>query len=61
MQVVVPRTYFEYTSRRVMTTEWLEGEKLSQSKVRTVVSAVMSSPISNCVLSNSLMTSFGYN
>ncbi|PNH01026.1 hypothetical protein TSOC_013112, partial [Tetrabaena socialis] len=31
-QVVVPRTYFDYTSRRVLTSEWLEGEKLSQSK-----------------------------
>jgi aarF domain-containing kinase len=26
----VPKTYLEYTSRRVLTTEWLEGEKLSQ-------------------------------
>lgn len=32
-QVVVPRTYSSYTSRRVLTTEWLDGEKLSQSKV----------------------------
>jgi predicted unusual protein kinase regulating ubiquinone biosynthesis (AarF/ABC1/UbiB family) len=32
-QVVVPRTYSDYTSRRVLTTEWLDGEKLSQSKV----------------------------
>lgn len=31
-QVVVPRTYSDYTSRRVLTTEWLDGEKLSQSK-----------------------------
>ncbi len=29
-QVVVPRTYTEFTSRRVLTTEWIEGEKLSQ-------------------------------
>jgi hypothetical protein len=33
-QVVVPRTYSDYTSRRVLTTEWLDGEKLSQSKAR---------------------------
>lgn len=31
LQVVVPRTYAEFTSRRVLTTQWLEGEKLSQS------------------------------
>ncbi|XP_010241145.1 PREDICTED: uncharacterized protein LOC104585840 [Nelumbo nucifera] len=30
-QVVVPKTYQKYTSRRVLTTEWVEGEKLSQS------------------------------
>ncbi|KAI4338245.1 hypothetical protein L6164_016588 [Bauhinia variegata] len=30
-QVVVPNTYEKYTSRRVLTTGWVEGEKLSQS------------------------------
>ncbi|KAK7344656.1 hypothetical protein VNO77_14539 [Canavalia gladiata] len=30
-QVVIPRTYSKYTSRRVLTTEWIDGEKLSQS------------------------------
>ena len=30
-QVVVPKTYEQYTSRRVLTTQWLDGEKLSQS------------------------------
>ncbi|XP_024019751.1 uncharacterized protein LOC21402847 [Morus notabilis] len=30
-QVVVPRTYRKYTSRKVLTTQWIEGEKLSQS------------------------------
>lgn len=30
-QVVVPKTYMKYTSRKVLTTGWLEGEKLSQS------------------------------
>lgn len=36
LQVVVPRTYAEYTSRRVLTTQWLEGEKLSQSQADDV-------------------------
>jgi aarF domain-containing kinase len=35
-QVVVPITYPEYTTRRVLTTEWIEGEKLSQSKADDV-------------------------
>lgn len=30
-QVVVPKTFEQYTSRRVLTTQWLDGEKLSQS------------------------------
>nr|PNR35367.1 hypothetical protein PHYPA_023267 [Physcomitrium patens] len=30
-QVVVPKTFTKFTSRRVMTTSWIEGEKLSQS------------------------------
>ncbi|KAF3789536.1 Uncharacterized protein EJ110_NYTH17988 [Nymphaea thermarum] len=30
-QVVIPRTYSKFTSRKVLTTEWIEGEKLSQS------------------------------
>ncbi|KAB1203751.1 hypothetical protein CJ030_MR8G011187 [Morella rubra] len=30
-QVVVPKTYSKYTSRKVLTTSWIEGEKLSQS------------------------------
>lgn len=30
-QIVVPATYTAYTSRRVLTSEWLDGEKLSQS------------------------------
>lgn len=35
-QVVIPRTYTKYTSRRVLTTEWIDGEKLSQSKESNV-------------------------
>lgn len=34
--MVVPRTYAEHTSRRVLTTQWLEGEKLSQSQADDV-------------------------
>lgn len=30
-QVVVQKTYPKYTSRKVLTTSWIEGEKLSQS------------------------------
>lgn len=30
-QVVIPKTYGKYTSRKVLTTGWIEGEKLSQS------------------------------
>uniref|UniRef100_A0A0A0LL41 Protein kinase domain-containing protein n=1 Tax=Cucumis sativus TaxID=3659 RepID=A0A0A0LL41_CUCSA len=30
-QVVVPTTYQKYTSRKVLTTGWIDGEKLSQS------------------------------
>ncbi|KAH9559914.1 hypothetical protein CY35_06G080200 [Sphagnum magellanicum] len=35
-QVVVPKTYTKYTSRRVLTTGWIEGEKLSQSTASDV-------------------------
>eukprot|EP00850_Spirogloea_muscicola_P023767 SM000387S14684 [mRNA] locus=s387:58799:61633:+ [translate_table: standard] len=35
-QVVVPQTFPEYTSRRVLVTSWVEGEKLSQSKAGDV-------------------------
>ncbi|KAG6667783.1 uncharacterized protein sll0005 [Carya illinoinensis] len=30
-QVVVPKTYDKYTTRKVLTTAWIDGEKLSQS------------------------------
>lgn len=29
--MVVPKTYSKYTSRKVLTTQWIDGEKLSQS------------------------------
>lgn len=35
-QVVVPKAYPEYCSRRVHVAEWIEGEKLSQSKADDV-------------------------
>lgn len=28
---MVPKTYHDYTTRRVLTAEWIDGEKLSQS------------------------------
>jgi len=34
--VVIPRNYPEYTSRRVHVAEWIEGEKLSQSAASNV-------------------------
>ena len=34
LQVVVPRTFTEFTRRRVLTSSWVDGEKLSQSKVK---------------------------
>ncbi|GLI71535.1 hypothetical protein VaNZ11_016767 [Volvox africanus] len=55
-QVVVPLTYFEYTSRRVLTTEWLEGEKLSQSKAGDVGQLVNVGVI--CYLKQLLETGF---
>lgn len=38
--MVVPRTYAEFTTRRVLTSEWIEGEKLSQSRAGDVASLV---------------------
>lgn len=39
-QVVVPKTFPEYTSRRVVVTGWIDGEKLSQSTASDVGSLV---------------------
>ena len=55
-QVVVPKTYEEYTSRRVLTTEWLEGEKLSQSQADDVGNLVNIGVI--CYLKQLLDTGF---
>ncbi|XP_027333594.1 uncharacterized protein LOC113848331 isoform X1 [Abrus precatorius] len=55
-QVVIPRTYNKYTSRRVLTTEWIEGEKLSQSKESDVGELVNVGVI--CYLKQLLDTGF---
>nr|GEW14059.1 aminoglycoside phosphotransferase [Tanacetum cinerariifolium] len=30
-QVAIPKTYTKYTSKKVLTTQWVDGEKFSQS------------------------------
>ena len=55
-QVVVPRTYAEYTRRKVITSEWLEGEKLSQSTADDVGDLVNIGVI--CYLKQLLDTGF---
>ena len=56
LQIVVPRTFTEYTSRRVLTTSWLEGEKLSGSKADDVGELVNLGVI--CYLKQLLETGF---
>jgi aarF domain-containing kinase len=34
--IVIPRNYPTYTARRVHTAQWIDGEKLSQSKANDV-------------------------
>lgn len=55
-QIVVPRTFPEFTSRRVLTTSWLEGEKLSGSKAADVGELVNLGVI--CYLKQLLDTGF---
>ena len=55
-QIVVPKTYHELTSRRVITSEWIEGEKLSQSTEDDVGSLVNVGVI--CYLKQLLDTGF---
>eukprot|EP00878_Enallax_costatus_P030877 GHUV01033684.1.p1 GENE.GHUV01033684.1~~GHUV01033684.1.p1 ORF type:complete len:571 (+),score=153.33 GHUV01033684.1:111-1715(+) len=55
-QVVVPRTYSELTSKRVLTVTWLDGEKLSQSKADNVGDLVNIGVI--CYLKQLLDTGF---
>ncbi|XP_060180486.1 uncharacterized protein LOC132610218 [Lycium barbarum] len=55
-QVVVPKTYSKYTSRKVLTTSWIDGEKLSQSKASDVGDLVNVGVI--CYLKQLLDTGF---
>lgn len=55
-QVVVPRTFMDYTKRRVLTIEWIDGEKLSQSTENDVRSLVNVGVI--CYLKQLLDTGF---
>ncbi|GAB2221776.1 hypothetical protein Droror1_Dr00012964 [Drosera rotundifolia] len=54
--VVVPSTYRKYTSRKVLTTQWIEGEKLSQSTASDVGELVNVGVI--CYLKQLLDTGF---
>lgn len=56
MQVKVPKTYEALTARRVLTSEWLDGEKLSQSTADDVGSLVNLGVI--CYLKQLLQTGF---
>lgn len=55
-QVVVPKTYKKYTSRKVLTTQWIDGEKLSQSTENDVGELVKVGVI--CYLKQLLDTGF---
>uniref|UniRef100_M1CWH1 Protein ABC1, mitochondrial n=1 Tax=Solanum tuberosum TaxID=4113 RepID=M1CWH1_SOLTU len=55
-QVVVPKTYSKYTSRKVLTTGWIDGEKLSQSTASDVGDLVNVGVI--CYLKQLLDTGF---
>ncbi|KAF5199464.1 Activity of bc1 complex kinase 3 protein [Thalictrum thalictroides] len=55
-QVVVPKTFRKYTSRKVLTTGWLDGEKLSQSTESDVGELVSVGVI--CYLKQLLDTGF---
>ncbi|BDA45558.1 Uncharacterized protein sll0005 [Coccomyxa sp. Obi] len=55
-QVVVPKTYTEFTRRRVLTSQWIDGEKLSQSKADDVATLVNVGVV--CYLKQLLDTGF---
>ena len=55
-QVVVPKTYAEFTRRKVITSQWLDGEKLSQSTADDVGDLVNIGVI--CYLKQLLDTGF---
>jgi len=54
--VLVPRTYTDYTRRRVLTSQWIDGEKLSQSKADDVATLVNVGVV--CYLQQLLDTGF---
>ncbi|KAG5560570.1 hypothetical protein RHGRI_003780 [Rhododendron griersonianum] len=54
--VIVPKTYTKYTSRKVLTTQWVDGEKLSQSTADDVGDLVNVGVI--CYLKQLLDTGF---
>ena len=54
--MVVPATFPEFTTRRVLTTGWLDGEKLSQSKADDVAQLVNLGVV--CYLKQLLDTGF---
>ena len=56
VQVVVAKTYSDFTARRVLTVEWLDGEKLSQSTADDVGTLVNLGVI--CYLKQLLETGF---
>lgn len=53
---MVAKTYEEWTARRVLTSEWLDGEKLSQSQASDVGALVNLGVI--CYLKQLLDTGF---
>ena len=55
-QVIVPKSYPEYTSRKVLVSEWIEGEKLAQSTASDVGDLVNLGVI--CYLKQLLDTGF---
>ena len=56
VQVKIAATYEQFTTRRVLTSEWLDGEKLSQSTADDVGSLVNLGVI--CYLKQLLQTGF---
>lgn len=58
-QVVVPKTYHKYTSRKVLTTQWIDGEKLSQSTESDVGELVSVGVI--CYLKQVIIFSYVWN
>ncbi|KAL3677092.1 hypothetical protein R1sor_027040 [Riccia sorocarpa] len=55
-KVTVPAVYTDYNSRKVLTTEWVDGEKLSESKADDLLPLV--STALNCYLTQLLESGF---